>query len=250
MKAIYTENLCKTYKAGVKTIKALDNLNLEVNAGDIFGFIGQNGAGKTTAIKIFTGLIYKDSGQAEVFDNPAGSIEAKRRIGFLPEVSYYYKFLEARDLLSFYASLQGLSGKKLTKRVDETLELVKLSDFKKLKLKEYSKGMLQKFGIAQSMVGDPEILILDELTSGLDPIAQHEVMDILKNLKTSGKTIFFSSHRLSEVESICDKVGILHKGKLIKHGNINDIFSKTETLEKQFYDMISDQRVESRESRV
>ena len=240
MNAIYTENLCKAYKSGVKVIKALDNLNLEVDRGDIFGFIGQNGAGKTTAIKIFTGLIYKDSGKASIFDNPAGSIGAKKLIGFLPEVSYYYKFLEARDLLSFYASLNGLSGKKLTKRVDETLDLVGLSEFKKLKLKEYSKGMLQKFGIAQSMVGGPKVLILDELTSGLDPIAQHEVMDVLKNLKTSGKTIFFSSHRLSEVESICDKVGILHKGKLIKHGNINEVFSKTETLEKQFYDMITE----------
>lgn len=239
MLAISAGSVYKSYKFKNKTIKALENLNLEVNEGDIFGFIGPNGAGKTTAIKIFTGLLFKDSGDVLIFGKNAGTLAAKKHIGFLPEISYYYKFSEGADLLSFYASLQGLTGSALKKRVNEVLDIVGLAEFKNLKLKDYSKGMLQKFGIAQAIVGDPKLLILDELTSGLDPIAQHEVMDILRNLKNTGKTIFFSSHRLSEVESICDKVGILHKGKLVKFGKIDEIFSKTESLEKQFYGLIN-----------
>jgi len=222
--AILTVALAKTYRHR-KDLPALLGLDLEVCAGDIYAFIGPNGAGKTTTIKLLVGLLHPDAGRASIFGHPAGSMAAQSRLGFLPEVSYYYKFLEAGELLAFYASLHGLARSEIRRRVIETMALVNLADAIDLRLAEYSKGMLQRFGIAQAIIGDPDLLILDEVTSGLDPIGQKAVMDIILALKERGKTIFFSSHRLTEVEQVCDKAGILNRGRLIRSGKLHQIFT-------------------------
>jgi len=242
MLAINVEKLSKVYRKSSKLrINALDDFSLKVNKGEIFGFIGPNGAGKTTTIKILTGLLFQDCGKAYIFDEPAGTINAKSKLGFLPEISNYYNFLEADKLLSFYGSLYNLKGSDLKFRVSEVLSLVNLEKDRSKKLKEFSKGMMQRFGIAQAIIAEPELLIFDELTSGLDPIGQHEVMKIILMLKEKGKTIFFSSHRLTEVDRICDTVGIISKGKLLRYGKISEVFSGAKPLEDQFYEMIKNE---------
>lgn len=230
--AISTKNLCKIYPGkGLnkgKPVNALVDLNLEVKVGDIYGFIGPNGAGKTTALKVFMGLIKPASGDAFIMGEPAGSIEAKKQVGYLSEVSYYYPFMETGKLLDFYCSFYEIPRSERKKKVVSVLEKVNLSDKINAKISELSKGMQQKFGIAQAIIADPPLLILDELTSGLDPIAQKEVKDIVIDLKKSGKTIFFSSHQMTEVEKICDKIGIIHKGVMLKSAGLEE-FIREET---------------------
>ena len=222
---IEAENLSKTYKTEGKKILALDNLNLKIEKGQIFGFIGPNGAGKTTSIKLFLGLIHPTSGTVKVLGKPAGSPEAMEKIGYLSEIAYYYKFLEAKNLLRYYASLKSLSKEEADKRIDLNLKLVGLYDRRNEKLKGYSKGMLQRFGIALALLGNPELLILDEPTSGLDPIGRKEVKDIIKRLRSKGISIFLSSHNLSEVERLCDSIGIINKGKMISNKKISEFLS-------------------------
>lgn len=222
---IETENLSKTYKTEGKKILALDNLNLKIEKGQIFGFIGPNGAGKTTSIKLFLGLIHPTSGTVKVLGKPAGSPEAMAKIGYLSEIAYYYKFLEAKNLLRYYASLKLLSKEEADKRIDLNLKLVGLYDRRNEKLKGYSKGMLQRFGIALALLGNPELLILDEPTSGLDPIGRKEVKDIIKRLSSKGISIFLSSHNLSEVEKLCDSIGIINKGKMLSINKISEFLS-------------------------
>lgn len=219
--AIEAESLSKTYKTEKKKICGLNELNLNVKEGDVFGFIGPNGAGKTTAIKIFMGLIKPSSGQVKIFGNPAGSVAAKLKTGYLSEISYYYNFMEADTMLRYFGTLRGLSGQTVKKRIDECLELVGLAERRKDKLKSYSKGMLQRFGIALALLSDPPLLILDEPTSGLDPIGRKEIKDIIKILKKKGTTIFLSSHHLSEVEKICDIIGIINRGKMLECKPLN-----------------------------
>lgn len=218
--AIKTENLMKIYK-GVgkswgKPVQALSDLNLEVNMGDIFGFVGPNGAGKTTTIKILVGLITPSSGTASIKGHPAGSVDAKKNLGYLSEVAHYYPFMEVGKLLDFYCSFFEIPPSQREERIEKVLHMVGLSDKINSRMSDLSKGMTQRFGIAQAIIADPPILILDELTSGLDPIAQKEVKDIVLSLKQQGKTIFFSSHQMTEVENICDKIGIIHKGVMRK----------------------------------
>ena len=231
---IEAENLSKTYKVEGKKILALDNLNLKIEKGQIFGFIGPNGAGKTTSIKLFLGLIHPTSGTVRVMGKPAGSPEAMEKIGYLSEIAYYYKFLEAKTLLRYYASLKSLTREEADKRIDSNLKLVGLYDRRNEKLKGYSKGMLQRFGIALSLLGNPELLILDEPTSGLDPIGRKEVKDIIKRLRAEGISIFLSSHNLSEVERLCDSIGIINNGKMISNKKISDFLS----YDKNVYTMI------------
>ena len=231
---IEAENLSKIYKAEGKKILALDSLNLKIEKGQIFGFIGPNGAGKTTSIKLFLGLIHPTSGTVRVMGKPAGSPEAMEKIGYLSEIAYYYKFLEAKTLLRYYASLKSLTREEADKRIDSNLKLVGLYDRRNEKLKGYSKGMLQRFGIALSLLGNPELLILDEPTSGLDPIGRKEVKDIIKRLRADGISIFLSSHNLSEVERLCDSIGIINKGKMISNKKIADFLS----YDKNVYTMI------------
>jgi ABC-2 type transport system ATP-binding protein len=219
--AIETLDLSKTYKSGKKRLDALKNLSLQVEDGYVFGFIGPNGAGKTTTIKSLMGLIRPSSGEARIFGEPIGTVASKNKIGYLSEIAYYYNFMEAENLLHFYGALRAIPREERSRRINENLELVGLADRKKTRLKEYSKGMLQRFGIALALIGDPPLLLLDEPTSGLDPIGQKEMKDIIIRLKSRGKSIFFSSHQLTEVERICDRIGIIHQGRMLECGPLD-----------------------------
>lgn len=202
---------------------ALQDLCLEVRQGDVFGFVGPNGAGKTTSIKILAGLAWPTSGEASIFGCPAGSVEARSRLGYLPEVSSYHEFMTVRELLMIHASLSGLPARERAAACSEALQAVGLDERAGSRIRELSKGMQQRFGIAQAMVGRPSLLILDELTSGLDPLAQKEVKDIVVALKARGITIFFSSHKLTEVENICDTIAIVHRGSMLRCSPLHDL---------------------------
>jgi len=228
MAAIKTEGLTKDYRTGffLKKIRVLENLNLEVEEKEIFGFLGPNGAGKTTTLKLLMGLIYPSSGKAWIFNKEINDISAKKEIGFLPEGPYFYDYLTGSEFLNFYGGLFSIEKKRLRVKVEELLETVGLGEAGKLQLRRYSKGMLQRIGIAQSLINDPKLVILDEPMSGLDPIGRKEIRDLIIRLKDAGKTIFFSSHILSDVEMICDRVAILVKGMLIDTVSVNDLLKE------------------------
>ncbi len=230
--AIKTENLRKTYRgAGRNTkVQALHSLNLQVARGDVYGFIGPNGAGKTTTIKLLMGLISPSGGRACVFGEQAGELAARKQTGYLSEIAFYYDFMEVRNLLHFYGSFYGIPRREREKRIAGILEMVGLAEKRDAKLRELSKGMLQRFGIAQALISNPPLLILDEPTSGLDPIGQKEIKDIIKSLKERGITIFFSSHKLTEVEHICDRIGIIHLGRMLAEGSLNDFLKIEDPL--------------------
>lgn len=221
---IRTEGLTKVFKVGFwgKKIPALFDLNLEVKEGEIFGFLGPNGAGKTTTLKLLMGLIYPTSGRVWLFGKDFNNVAIKKDIGFLPEAPYFYDYLTAYEFLSFYGGLFEIGKGILKMRIETLLEMVRLSNNRGLQLRKFSKGMLQRIGIAQALINDPKLVILDEPMSGLDPIGRREIRDIILKLKDDGKTVFFSSHILSDAEMICDRVGILNKGKLINVGRLNE----------------------------
>ncbi|MBN1233423.1 MAG: ABC transporter ATP-binding protein [Candidatus Coatesbacteria bacterium] len=224
---IETNSLCKTYYPGIgeQNKPALVDLNLKIKKGEIYGFLGQNGAGKTTLIKILIGLIFPTSGNGNLLGYRFGDIRSRQKLGYLPESPYYHTFLTATEYLDILGKLHKLTGKQLKNKIYMLLEKTGLKDASDLKMREFSKGMLQRFGIAQALIGDPELVIFDEPTSGLDPIARKDIRNILIDLKNDNKTVFFSSHILSEVESISDRVGIIQKGKLIKEGTIQELTS-------------------------
>ena len=225
---IKTEKLTKIYHIGfrAKPLIALENLNLEVYKGEIFGFLGHNGAGKSTAIKILMSLIYPTSGKAWLFGEDLTNIKIRSQIGFLPEVPYFYDYLTGKEFLQYYAQLYGINSKKQNKKIDEVLELVNLLSAKNLQLRKYSKGMNQRIGVAQALLNEPKLAILDEPMGGLDPIGRKEVRDIILNLKERGTTVFFSTHILADVEMICDRIAILLKGKLREIGKLNELLSE------------------------
>jgi ABC-2 type transport system ATP-binding protein len=219
--------LTKDYEVGFakkRKVRALDALSLEVFRGEIFGFLGPNGAGKTTTLKLLMGLIYPTSGTARILDRPIHEIDTRSRIGFLPENPYFYDYLSGRELLLYTTALFGITGKAATDRATELLELVGLDEAAgNRQLRKYSKGMLQRIGIAQALVNDPEVVFMDEPMSGLDPIGRREVRDLLLSLRTQGKTVFFSSHILSDVEALCDRASILSAGKLLRCGTVHEL---------------------------
>jgi ABC-2 type transport system ATP-binding protein len=225
MSAIRTENLSKTYGSGFNrgATTALQGLNLEVREGEIFGFLGPNGAGKTTTIHLLLNLMNPTSGQALLFDRPVTETAAHRRLGYLPESVNLHDYYTGRALLYFYAELCGVPAGTRPERIDELLKLMKLEEAADKRVAKYSKGMAQRLGFAQAMLHDPDLLILDEPTASLDPVGRKEFRDILLELKHRGKTVFISSHILSEVETICDRVAILQKGELKRMGTLQEL---------------------------
>ncbi len=230
---VQIENIRKVFRVGFwgRRVTAVDQLSLDVRRGEVFGFLGPNGAGKTTTIKMLMGLIYPTSGQARIFGHPVGDPAAKAKLGFLPESPYFYDYLTSREFLNFYGHLFGLWGGSLDKRVDELLELVGMSHAKDLQLRKFSKGMLQRVGIAQALINDPELVVLDEPMSGLDPIGRKEVRDLIFRLKESGKTVMFSSHILHDAELLCDRVAMIMKGRLVACGQVSELIQQGTTHE-------------------
>jgi ABC-2 type transport system ATP-binding protein len=230
MNSIETNNLTKIYTSsfGKRNVQALTDLSLSVDGGSIFGLLGPNGAGKTTLIKILLGITFPTSGRANILNEDISNYKVKSKVGYLPENHKYPSYLTGGNVLKFFGKLNGLEGNSFEKKIDELLELVKLSNWKKTKVKAYSKGMMQRLGLAQTLINDPELIFLDEPTDGVDPIGRKEIRDILLDLKSKSKTIFLNSHLLSEVELITDRVGILNKGKLLREGTVKEFTEKKE----------------------
>jgi ABC-2 type transport system ATP-binding protein len=237
MYAIEIQGLSKNYAVGFwkKQIRpALKSLELKVNVGETFGFLGPNGAGKTTTLKLLMGIIFPTAGSATILGKDLFDPDIKRKIGFLPEQPYFYDYLSAPELLDYYARLSGVPADLRRRRITDLLNRVGLGDVGNKQLRKFSKGMLQRVGIAQAIVHDPEVVFLDEPMSGLDPLGRHEVRELIQQLKDEGKTIFFSTHILSDAETLCDRVAVIHKGELRGVGIVNDfrssIAEKTEVV--------------------
>ncbi len=220
-------------------VKAVENLTLSLGKGEVTGFLGTNGAGKTTTIKMLIGLIRPTSGTVRLFGGDPSDAASRVRIGYMPEIAYYYPYLNVRELLSFYGGVCGMDKKTVRSRTDELLEEVELADVAKRPLKEYSKGMLQRAGIAQALLNDPDLLILDEPFTGLDPLARIHFRELLKRLRGKGKSIFFSSHELGETELLCDNVAIMKQGHCIYHGPVDRLAGDGGgNLERLFLDVL------------
>lgn len=226
MLALEINNLTKDYIVGFwrkRPVSALQDLSLQVGMGESFGFLGPNGAGKTTTLKILMRLIYPTGGSAKILGASLDDMKMRARIGYLPEQPYFYDYLTARELLVYCAKIFGMNKSDALTRANALLQRVGLSEAADKQLRKYSKGMLQRAGLAQALINDPEVLFLDEPMSGLDPLGRREVRDLIANLRNDGKTVFFSSHVLSDVETLCDRVAIMNKGRLIDSGKLSEI---------------------------
>jgi len=221
---IETHDLTKVYSGFMRPdVLAVDRLDLTVGRGEVFGLLGPNGSGKTTTTKLLLGLIFPTGGSATVLGRPAGDIAAKARIGFLPEESYLYRFLNAEETLDFYGRIFGMPRAVRRRRIDELIELVGLQQARRRALRGYSKGMSRRIGIAQALINDPDLIFLDEPTSGLDPIGRLEVKQLILRLKELGKTIMLCTHLLPDVQDVCDRIAILNNGRLCKQGSLDDL---------------------------
>jgi ABC-2 type transport system ATP-binding protein len=220
---VETRNLSKVYRDfwGRQKVRALKALDLEIRQGEIFGLLGPNGSGKTTTIKLLLGLLFPTSGKALVFGRDATDVSKNERLGYLPEESYLYRFLNAEETLDFYGRLFDMPAGVRKKRTAELIDLVGLGPAKRRQLKEYSKGMARRLGLAQALINDPELILLDEPTSGLDPIGTREMKDLILRLKAQGKTVLMSSHLLADVQDVCDRIAILHQGELKELGRVD-----------------------------
>ncbi|HLT24055.1 MAG TPA: ABC transporter ATP-binding protein [Ignavibacteria bacterium] len=226
MPVISTKNLRKEYQSksfSKEKIVALKDFSFEVNSGEIIGLLGPNGAGKTTLIKILLGIVFATDGEAKVFDQPISKEDYKKKVGYLPENHKYPNYLKGGQVLEYFGRLSGLDENTIKAKSREYLALFGIEKWDKTSIKKYSKGMMQRLGLAQSMMNDPELLFLDEPTDGVDPVGRKHIRDVLLHYKSRGKTIFINSHLLSEVELICDRVAILNKGELIRQGTIDEI---------------------------
>ncbi len=230
--ALRIENLHKSFKTGFipKGKKILNGISLEVRGGEIFGYLGPNGAGKTTTLKCVLGLIFPDKGSIEIFGHSNLSMQAKEKIGFLPENPYFYDYLTATEFLGFYSDLSLVKKQDKQTQIDSLLKLVGLEHAAALQLRKFSRGMLQRIGLAQALINDPSLVLLDEPLGGLDPLGRKEIRDVIVRLKGEGKTVFLSSHILQDIEMICDRVAILLEGRIINQGALQDLISEQVTV--------------------
>lgn len=232
MAIITTKDLNKLYSAksfSKERIHALKDFTFNVEQGEIFGLLGPNGAGKTTLIKILLGITLPTSGSATVFDKDIKDESYKKKVGYLPENHKFPNYLTGEEVLKYFGRLAGMEDKDLNPRIDQYLKLVDMEKARKMKIKKYSKGMMQRLGLAQSMLNNPELIFLDEPTDGVDPVGRKEIRDILVDLKSKGVTVFLNSHILAEVELVCDRVAILNKGVLVKEGNVEELTTTEDT---------------------
>ena len=234
--AVHTEHLTKVYKDfwGRDKVRALEDLSLTINRGEVFGLLWPNGSGKSTTIKLLLGLIFASRGQGWVLGNPVGSTRINERIGFLPEESYLYRFLNGEETLRFYGRLFRMDRRTLNKRVPELLDIVGLdAKARKRKLREYSKGMARRIGLAQALINNPDLILLDEPTTGLDPIGTREMKDLILSLKAQGKTVLLCSHLLADVQDVCDRVTILFRGQMQTLGAVKDLIQVRDITQMQ-----------------
>jgi len=230
---VRTYDLTKVYRTfwGKTYVRALNKVNLEVYEGEIFALLGPNGSGKTTTMKLLLGIMFPTDGRVEVFGKSPRDVTIKKDVGFMPEESYLYRFLNADETLNFYGNLMGLDRKTRRKRIDEVLETVGLTEVRKRRTREYSKGMARRIGMAQVLLKDPKLVVLDEPTIGLDPMGAREIKDVTLKLKERGKTVILSSHLLADVQDICDRIAILHRGDLIKTDSVENLLTIEDTWE-------------------
>ena len=229
--AIHIRNLTKDFSVGIRGLKlrAVDDLCLDVGKNEIFGLLGPNGSGKSTTIKIILGLLKASSGDCEIFGQPSMRVAARKSVGFLPEAPYFYRYLTGRELVRYYARICMIDRSEIDDSVDDVIELVGMTEAANRRVGTYSKGMLQRIGLAQSLVHDPDLVILDEPTAGVDPLGSAAIAEIVRELKHRGKTILLSSHLLAQIEGLCDRVAILHRGKLIREGRIEELVEEDDT---------------------
>ncbi|GAB5405165.1 MAG: ABC transporter ATP-binding protein [Aureliella sp.] len=230
---IETRNLGKVYRDfwGRKKVAALKSLDIEIRKGEIFGLLGPNGSGKSTTIKLIQGLLFPTSGRAFVFEKDARDVTKNERIGYLPEESYLYKFLNAEETLDFYARLFDMPAEQRKERADKLIKTVGLQHARRRQLREYSKGMTRRIGLAQALINEPDLLILDEPTTGMDPIGSREMKDLIMQLRDQGKTILLCSHQLADVQDVCDRVAILHQGELREMGRVDSLLKVRDITE-------------------
>ncbi|HCQ78670.1 MAG TPA: ABC transporter ATP-binding protein [Verrucomicrobiales bacterium] len=225
--AVEVKNLVKDFKGalGVERVRAVKDVSLRIAPGEVYGLIGPNGSGKSTTMKAVLGLVAPTSGSTSIFGRNSLKVDSRNEVGFLPENPYFYKHLTAAETLRFYGKLCGMRGRKLKERIGELLELVGLQDARDRRLKGFSKGMLQRIGLAQAMVQDPRLLVLDEPTAGVDPTGSRQIRDLILELKNRGITVFLCSHLLEQVQQVCDRVGIIHQGVLVNEGRLDELIS-------------------------
>ena len=241
---VKTQNLTKVYRDfwGRQKVRALKALDLEIRRGEVFGLLGPNGSGKTTTIKLLLGLLFPTSGESLVLGKSATDVAKNEKIGYLPEESYLYRFLNAEETLDFYGRLFNMSAATRRQRIANLISLVGLESAKKRQLREYSKGMSRRIGLAQALINDPELILLDEPTSGLDPIGTRNMKDLILKLKEQGKTVIMSSHLLADVQDVCDRIGILHQGELRELGRVEDLLKVTDQTEIRTSNLSDDAR--------
>jgi ABC-2 type transport system ATP-binding protein len=223
--AVQIEKLAKIFPVPLRRqrVTAVQNLSLIVQPGEVYGLLGPNGCGKSTTLKMLLGLVTPDRGNASIFGKDSRAYGSRRDVGFLPENPYFYKFLTAAETLRFYGKICGLRGKPLEQRIDELIDLVGLADARDRRVGGFSKGMLQRIGLAQALIQDPRLVVLDEPTAGVDPAGSHQIRDLILDLKKRGKTILLTSHLLEQVQEICDRVGIMARGEMIREGTLEEL---------------------------
>jgi len=249
--AVQTMGLTKRYPLAWKRklLVALDHLDLQIRPGEVYGLLGPNGSGKSTTLKLLLGLVLPTEGEAHIFGLPPDSLEARRRVGFLPENPYFYAFLNGDETLRFYGKLCGVTGSKLDKRIEELIELVGLQNGRERPLRSYSKGMLQRIGLAQALIHDPDLLFLDEPTAGVDPLGSSQIRDLILRLKKMGKTVVFSSHLLEQVQEVADRVAIFSLGKKVLEGSLDTLLAGEQGTQIEISsDLTPEQREKVRQS--